>query len=547
MFTIFRIEANKKIIYDYRTEKLQVFNPKLGLEANTTGSFTFKIYPNHPFFSEIEKLKTIIKVYQDDRLIFRGRVLEDKEDFNKAKSVDTEGELAFLLDSIYRPFDLKNQTISIKDFFTDLINNHNSQVKPFQQFELGEITVEDINSNINFSSETALKTWDVIKTKLLDNYGGYLYITYNLEEMPIINYLKEPPYTSLQTIEFGRNLLDISNLVSGSDIATACVPYGAKLKDQNGNDTGKRLDITEVNNGKDFIIDEEMAGLYGIIYADPTKTTWDDVTIDSNLLRKAKEYLADSVKLSATIELKAIDLSNVEDIQAFHFLENIRILSKYHGIDKVYLLKKLDIDLFNPQNTTIVLGETFKTLTNTSLNNKNEFMTTIEKVTADYVTGDVVSNIVSETIEQSTVITQTAQNIVIMALQDYISKGDFEEFQEIVSTQFEQTANDFTFLFNNAITQIEEINGQTNAQFQEIQKYIRFVDGNIVLGEVGNEITLEIQNDRISFLQNNLEVAYLNNNKLYVTDGEFLNSLQLGKFAFKPRANGSLSFGRAGG
>ena len=550
MFIIFQVKADNKILYDYRSEELKIFSPKLSLEANTTGSFGFKIYPSHQFFSSIEKLKTIIKVYQDERLIFRGRVLEDKEDFNKAKDVDCEGELAFLLDSIYRPFDLTNQTISIAQFLKMLVDNHNGQVKDFQKFILGNVTVEDNNEKINFSSDTAMRTWDIIKTRLLDNYGGYLYITYNEDEMPILSYLKEPPYTAIQTIEFGKNLLDITNLVSGSDIATACIPYGAKEKDVDGSETGARLDITNVNDGKDYLIDEEMASIYGIIYADPAQTTWDDVTVASNLKTKALNYLADSVKLSATIELKAVDLSSVEDIQAFHFLEHIKILSAYHNIDKIYLLEKIEIDLFNPQNTTIVLGTTYKTLTDTSLSDKNEMqdaITKIEGTTSDFVTNDKVSQIVSETIEQSTSIIQTAQTIVISAIQDYVLKQNFEEYQEIIETQFKQTANDFTFLFNTAISQIEEVNGQTNQQFQEIQKYIRFVDGNIVLGEVGNELTLNIQNDRIQFLQNNVEVAYFSNNKLYVTDGEFLNSLQLGNFAFKPRANGSLSFGKVGG
>ena len=124
------------------------------------------------------------------------------------------------------------------------------------------------------------------------------------------------------------------------------------------------------------------------------------------------------------------------------------------------------------------------------------------------------------------------------------TKEELEEYKTNVSTQFEQTEKDFNFLFNNATEQINDLAGDTNEQFQEIQKYIRFVDGDIVLGETGNEITLKIQNDRISFLQNNSEVAYFSENKLYVTDGEFLNSLQLGNFAFKPRDNGSLSFGK---
>ena len=82
----------------------------------------------------------------------------------------------------------------------------------------------------------------------------------------------------------------------------------------------------------------------------------------------------------------------------------------------------------------------------------------------------------------------------------------------------------------------------TDANFEEIRKYIRFVEGKILLGEVGNELELQIANNRISFLQSNAEVAYFSNNKLYVTDGEYTNSLRLGQFAFLPRENGNLSF-----
>ena len=62
------------------------------------------------------------------------------------------------------------------------------------------------------------------------------------------------------------------------------------------------------------------------------------------------------------------------------------------------------------------------------------------------------------------------------------------------------------------------------------------------LGEVGNELVLKLQHDRISFLQNNAEVAYFTNKKLYVTDGEYTNSLTHGNFAFIPRENGNLFF-----
>ena len=110
-----------------------------------------------------------------------------------------------------------------------------------------------------------------------------------------------------------------------------------------------------------------------------------------------------------------------------------------------------------------------------------------------------------------------------------------------------ETAEDFNFLFNNITSQITTIDGNTQQQFQEINKYIRFVDGNIILGESDNQITLKIENDRIAFIQNNNEVAYFSNNKLTVLDGDCLNSLRIGNFAFKPRANGNLSLVYVGG
>ena len=52
---------------------------------------------------------------------------------------------------------------------------------------------------------------------------------------------------------------------------------------------------------------------------------------------------------------------------------------------------------------------------------------------------------------------------------------------------------------------------------------------------------IRIENDRIGFLDDGAEVAYLSNKKLTVTDGQFLNSLRVGAFAWVPRANGNLS------
>lgn len=126
--------------------------------------------------------------------------------------------------------------------------------------------------------------------------------------------------------------------------------------------------------------------------------------------------------------------------------------------------------------------------------------------------------------------------------ESYYTKDATDKLVSSLSSSMEHTAQGFEMQFNNLTKNLADVSNNTDTRFNEISKYIRFVDGNIVLGEAGSELVLKIQNDRISFSQNNTEVAYFSNRKLYVTDGEYTNSLQLGKFAFIPRTNGNLSF-----
>lgn len=90
--------------------------------------------------------------------------------------------------------------------------------------------------------------------------------------------------------------------------------------------------------------------------------------------------------------------------------------------------------------------------------------------------------------------------------------------------------------------QITGIENTINNQQTERLKYIRLVGGTIYLGEEGNDLMMTLTNNRLSFVQGGLEVAYFENNRLYVTTGEFIRSLQVGDFAFIPAQNGSLSF-----
>lgn len=137
--------------------------------------------------------------------------------------------------------------------------------------------------------------------------------------------------------------------------------------------------------------------------------------------------------------------------------------------------------------------------------------------------------------------------------EDMLSK---DEAKDIYTTQLEMSKTnrelrlDFTKSIVSATddmqSKLDAANDTTDQKFGEISKYIRFVDGKIVLGETGSELTLTIQNDRVSFQQDGNEVAYFSNNNLYIRRAEVLTTLKVGNYEFAPRDKGGLALRKRG-
>lgn len=161
------------------------------------------------------------------------------------------------------------------------------------------------------------------------------------------------------------------------------------------------------------------------------------------------------------------------------------------------------------------------------------------------ITGSI-ENLRKETTVQDTNVLQTCKELVSTATKTCVQKDEFTTYQSSVSTQFKQTASDFKMQFTSVQSSIDAVNADLQKKYGERVKYIRFVDGDIVLGEDGNSLTLTIENDRLTFKQDNKDVAYFAYNKFYIVDAEFVASLRVGAFAYVPGANGNLSFKKVG-
>lgn len=532
---IYKVFCDEYLIHDSRNDELNIFNGQVDLELNKTGSFTFTIYPDNKNFNRLKKLKSIIQVFQDDYLLFRGRILNDEQGIYNEKKITCEGELSFLLDSIQRPYDFMSGDLhtTVSELFTFFITNHNSQVEESKRFKVGNITVVDPNNYIVRSDSTYLNTWDSINKKLIESLGGYLFVRHEADGN-YIDYLADFNTLSTQKIEFGKNLLDFSKVIKGEDIATAIIPLGAKI----GEDSDEKLTISSVNDGFDYVFDRAAVDKYGLIFKTVEHS---DVTEASNLLTKAYEDLSNAVNLIVSIDLTAVDLSAINvNVNSFRLGTYVRVISRPNNLDSNFLVKKLSISLSNVSGNKLTLGNTYSTFTEQTSSTVSNYQNTAQNVLQ---VENTISTLQTDVISQSrSMIEQNSSQIVQQISEDYYLKSDAMQLAKSVNIQFGQTSGEFELRCNNFEQDLNKVASGADSKFQEIRKYIHFVDGNIVLGETGNELTLKVENDKISFLESGFEVAYFTNQKLYVIDGEYLNSLQIGKFAFLPRTNGNLSF-----
>lgn len=524
-----------ELVYDSRLQDNELLELSVELGLNKGGAAFIKMPPRHNAYNAFVSYRTTVNIYRDNVLLFRGRALYPNDDFQQNRTITCEGEKCFLRDGVIRPYLYQDTPAAI---FADVIGRYNAQVEAFKQFVVGTVTVKDPNDYIRLENETAEQALDVID-KLVERCGGYIVFTTNEAGQRCINWYDVVAYANNQSIEFGENLLDFTRTDENTDLATRIIPYGGKDET-----TGERVTVESVNEGLDYVEDTEAVAVRGVI---AKAVYWDDITEPVNLLTKARQYLANSKLIVTQLELTAVDLSQLDkNIDSFRVGDIIRVRSKPHGVDDDYQLTERSLNLLNPADDRVVMGKSIASLTGATAAGDRQNATNLQKVERQIVASynlNVASVIEEAKLSMTTLIQQTSDALQLEVSEQYATNSAVES---AISTSMTQLKDSFNFLFTELQTTVDVNDAEARTQLTEIFKYIRFEDGNIILGERGNEIVLRIENDRISFLDDGAEVAYFSNKQLTVLDGTFLNSLRVGKFAFLPRANGNLSLLKVG-
>lgn len=551
---MYQLNFNGFQLYDPRLEELTIRDVSIHLAVDEAGSLSFTIDHDHPFVGQLTRLKGRLELLADGLPIFRGRILSDVQNFDLSRTVEAEGQLACLNDSVVPPFDFpadyeddpayEAADNAVAFFLGKLLEAHNAQVTEEQQIKLGQVTVSDPNNYIARSNTDYATTWATITDKLSGSaLGGHLLVRYE-EDGTYLDYLEDYPLSNVQGITFAENLLELTDEIDATEVYTAILPVGAE-----------GLTIAALPDGA---LTEDLVKEGNIIYSKAgvarfgrivSVQTWDDVTEAANLRTKAMALLAQSGVLPLrTISGTAVDLHCTdEDIAALRVGRYTRVTSAPHGLDVRYVLTELDPDILDPGNTRITLGASVQTMTDRTHQSASQLGGAIDRQQAQInEQQSSLEQLAQTTSEQITAITQNSQQIILEALADYATTSDLETLQETISSQLSVMADQIEIRLTQTSQQIQDVGGDLQAQYDELSKYFRFTADGLVIGQEGNQLTLKVDNDRISFLDGGLEVAYISDKQLYITDAHFLNSLRIGNFAWMPRRSGNLSLVKVG-
>ena len=351
---MYKVKLDGYVLYHADHPSAILTDPVLELEPGYAGVFTATVPPNNPLYDRIYCRKSMLSVFRDDTEIFYGEVRKIPNiDRNKNKQIYCTGALSFLADSLQPQAEYHD--ISPAALLGKMLEIHNSQVEPRKQIRLGYVSITDPNNSLyrytNYES-----TLEAIRDKLVDRLGGYLRLRHADGQL-ILDWVSIEQYGnySTQPIEFGLNLLDYSETTSAEDVVTALIPLGATLEDESEIDAlEKRVDITAVNDGKNYVFSQDAVDQFGWVWA---TNTWDDVTMPQNLKRKAEEWLSSTQFETMSLTLTAADLSELgRDYNAFAEGDRVHCLAKPYGMDIVLPVMKLTIPLQNPAGRTLELS-----------------------------------------------------------------------------------------------------------------------------------------------------------------------------------------------
>ena len=95
-------------------------------------------------------------------------------------------------------------------------------------------------------------------------------------------------------------------------------------------------------------------------------------------------------------------------------------------------------------------------------------------------------------------------------------------------SQIDQLKDRIEFVFTDATGQVKKVSDELSDDQALLKQYIRFSGALMELGRSDNAFTAQLSNEKLAFLENGTEIAYISNQKLYILDAQVKGRLSVG-------------------
>ena len=353
---MYKVKMDGEYLYHPWDASRSISSGQLTLELGKNGTFDCDIPIENSLYNAMLQRKSIVEVIRfrmeqnriiDENCIYRGVYINDTDGLNMQREAETDGDMVFLNESYQRP---RSRTTTPQEEFSMLIAAHNAQMEEFKRFTVGTIQIsgEAVGRNI-----TGYQSTKEAIEELQEAYGGYIR-TRSENGQIYIDWLSDYSHQSNQDIRYGKNVIDITKYLKAEDLATRVIPLGKSVD-------GVPLTIKSVNDGLDYLQDEEAVRQFGII----EKTVeFTDIEDPQELKQAGADWLISNKGAMLTIEVTAADLAEVDiNIEFLNIGDRVRCVARQYGIDAVLQITKMSLNILKVSSSKVTLGATMQTFT----------------------------------------------------------------------------------------------------------------------------------------------------------------------------------------
>lgn len=344
---MYQVNLGEKVLYYPASEDAAIYDTEWIEDIGQSGEFSFKVPPSNTLYAELTQ-GALVTILKDSKEVWRGEIRDIRKDFNNIADVYCLEDLSWLADEFLAPASITNETYAQR--FQTVINAYNANRPAERQFLTGIITNLTDSSLCTWNTEYDWSILDCLRNCICKD-NGYIRVRRVVSGGTVSRYidivrLEDYGVMASQPIEYGYNLLDYVKDADYGNLTNVLTPYGAELNSEVYDGYNQRLQGTTITENTSVTV-------YG---RHAKAVIFDGVDDLTQLNALASAYLTRYSQPQLTMEVKAVDLADIEGIAEIHIGDSVRIIAPPFAVDQWLYLTEIKRDIQNIDKNSITLS-----------------------------------------------------------------------------------------------------------------------------------------------------------------------------------------------